>query len=104
MEFKLVVHPEIGPRKTYTGNHRILITTQQTSIVIVLGTHTFEKILSFGDRDNTATAIAEKALQSYSLPINAKQLAEMIVTECRKCASLYAGSPLRGYNNFRILS
>lgn len=104
MEFKLVVHPEIGPRKTFTGNHRILISTRQTSIVIVLNKYVFEEVLRFGNRSHAATAIADKALQGCALPIPVEELAELIVNECRKCAELYAGSPLRGYHGFAIMN
>ena len=104
MEFKLVVHPEIGPRETFTGNHRILITTRQTSIVIVLNEYVFEEILRFGNRNRAATAIADKALQSCALPIPEEELAELIVNECRKCAKLYTGSLLKGYHGFAIMN
>lgn len=104
MEIKITVHPEIGPRKTYTGNHRMLITTQQTSIVIVIDEQTFEKIVKFGDRDRSATAIAEKTLNTNSLPVSVRELAELLVKDCRRCAELYAGSPLRGYRRFTVMS
>lgn len=104
MEFKLVVHPEIGHNKTFTGNHRILITTRQTSVVIVLNDRAFEELVRVGNKYYAATAVAAKALQSCTLPIPEEELAELIVNECRKCAELYAGSPLRGYHGFAIMN
>lgn len=104
MEFNLVVHPEIGPRETFTGNHRILISTRQTSVVIVLNDHAFEELVRDGNKYHAATAIAAKALQSCTLPIPEEELAELIVNECRKCAKLYTGSLLRGYHGFTMMN
>lgn len=104
MEFNLVVHPEIGPRKTFTGNHRILITTRQSNVVIVLNDRSFEELVRVGNKYHAATAVAAKALQCCAIPIPEEELAERIVNECRKCAELYAGSPLRGYHGFTIMN
>lgn len=77
MEFKLAVHPEIGNNKTFTGNHRILITTRQTSVVIVLNDYAFEELVRDGNKYHAATAVAAKALQSCALPIPEEKLAEL---------------------------